>query len=123
MQPKAFQPRSDSIQSAVNGFVHPSILPFGNKVCASGFSVSTMKDEPGNPSAAGAHDLPARVSPAALRHLAATRSPVTAEDHRERGGRPATSGAPERLRWVETDLSVWRPRAPFDFVVRATRRR
>jgi hypothetical protein len=51
----------------VNGFVHPSILPFGNNVCTSAFSVSTMKNEPGNaPAAGGVRDLSARVSPAEL---------------------------------------------------------
>jgi hypothetical protein len=48
MQPKAFQSRSDSVKSAINGFVHPSILPFGNKVCTSAFSIGTMKNEPRN---------------------------------------------------------------------------
>jgi hypothetical protein len=66
MQPKAFQPRSDSVKSAVNGFIHPSILPFGNNVCTSAFSVSTMKNEPRNAPLRGGHDLWARVSPAEL---------------------------------------------------------
>jgi hypothetical protein len=66
MQPKAFQPRSDSVKSAVNGFIHTSILPFGNDICTSAFSVSTMKKEPGNAPAEGVHELPARVSPAQL---------------------------------------------------------
>ncbi|GAA0338529.1 class I SAM-dependent methyltransferase [Actinoallomurus spadix] len=30
--------------------------------------------------------------------------------------RAAASAAPERLRWVEADLSVWRPDAPYDLV-------
>ncbi|MEV6866068.1 hypothetical protein AB0M44_34375 [Streptosporangium subroseum] len=62
MQPKAFQPRSDSVKGAINGFVHPSILPFGNKVCTSAFSISTMKNAP----AEGVRDPSARVSPAEL---------------------------------------------------------
>jgi hypothetical protein len=75
MQPKAFQPRSDSVKSAVNGFIHPSILPFGNDVCTSAFSISTMKNEPRNAPAEGVHDLSARVSPAEL--LAHGRDEVT----------------------------------------------
>ncbi|MET7332180.1 class I SAM-dependent methyltransferase [Nonomuraea sp. NPDC005650] len=31
--------------------------------------------------------------------------------------RAAASGAPERLRWVETDLSVWSPDSRFDLVM------
>jgi hypothetical protein len=46
MQPKAFQSRSDGVKSAVNGFIHPAILPFGNDVCPSALSVSTMNNEP-----------------------------------------------------------------------------
>ncbi|GII34210.1 hypothetical protein Pmi06nite_76520 [Planotetraspora mira] len=61
MQSKPFQPRSDSVESAVYGFIHVSILPFGNKVCTSAFSVSTMKNEPTN-----ALDLSARASPVEL---------------------------------------------------------
>jgi hypothetical protein len=60
MQPKAFQPRSDGVKSAVNGFIHPSILPFGNNVCTSAFSISTMRNEPGKAPAEGVHDLSAR---------------------------------------------------------------
>lgn len=31
--------------------------------------------------------------------------------------RAATTGAAERLQWVEADLGVWSPRAPFDLVM------
>jgi hypothetical protein len=60
MQPKAFQPRSDSVKGAVNGFIHPSILPFGNNVCTSTSSVGSMRNAP----AQGVRDPPARLSPA-----------------------------------------------------------
>jgi hypothetical protein len=56
MQTKAFQPRSDGVKSAVNGFIHPSILPFGNNVCVSAFSLGTVKNEPRNAPAEGVHD-------------------------------------------------------------------
>ncbi|MDH2391476.1 class I SAM-dependent methyltransferase [Streptomyces sp. HNM0663] len=50
----------------------------------------------------GWHVTAADISPRALAHAAE---------------RAATSGAPERLRWVEADLAVWRPDAPFDLVM------
>jgi hypothetical protein len=59
----------------VNGFIHPSILPFGNKVCASAFSIGTMRNAPRNAPAEGVRDLSARGSPAEL--LARGRDEVT----------------------------------------------
>jgi hypothetical protein len=57
MQPQVFQPRSDSVKGAVNGIVHPSILPFGNNVCTPVFSIRTMRT---TEERTRVHDLSAR---------------------------------------------------------------
>ncbi|WP_443056385.1 class I SAM-dependent methyltransferase [Streptomyces sp. MUM 178J] len=68
MQPKAFQPRPDGVKGAVNGFIHSSILPFGNSACTSAFSLRTVRTHRGTHPQRGA------------------------QDRRERVGRPATHG-------------------------------
>lgn len=44
---------------------------------------------------------------------------ISAEALARAASRAATSGAPERVRWVEADLSVWDPGTTFDLVTTA----
>ncbi|NUW31200.1 class I SAM-dependent methyltransferase [Nonomuraea sp. SMC257] len=46
-----------------------------------------------------------------------TAADISAEALAHAAERAATSGAPERLRWVEADLSVWSPDTRFDLVM------
>jgi SAM-dependent methyltransferase len=169
VQPKAFQSRSDGVKGTVNGFIHPSILPFGNNVCPSALSVSTMKNEPRNATAEGRrpmthgfdkdfwerHWQQGRAgSPGSMGgnppnpYLAretgglapgtaldagcgggaeaiwlasqgwhVTAADISSEALARAAGRAAASGLPERLQWVEADLTAWRPGAQFDLVM------
>lgn len=46
-----------------------------------------------------------------------TAADISSEALARAAERAATSGAPERLQWVEADLSVWSPDAQFDLVM------